>query len=401
MQICFFEDKAASNFLPLTLTRPLDNLRIGILTISEKWLFFFKGSSIRRIQRPFLKEVFESEGTDTSKDCLWINSRFLPDYALSKSISALDLDTLLVDGDTIVAAKLNGADSSSMLKNNSWDFSSYKTVPLSTEATSITYLWDLLALNGNEIQKDLQHLSLKTLPQSKYAGYCMSLNAENIFIADSAKVEPGCTIIAENGPVYIGPNATIEAGAILRGPVAICEGATVKMSGRIYDGTTIGPVCKVGGEVANTIFHSYSNKAHDGFVGNSLIGQWVNLGADTNTSNLKNNYSAVKITNWESKEPNEEGVQFFGSVIADHTKTAINTMLNTGTVCGVCSNIFQAGFPPKHIPSFSWMDGKETQVYDFDKALEAMSAMMKRRGIELPEGYRTMMKHIFDEEHAV
>ncbi len=187
-------------------------------------------------------------------------------------------------------------------------------------------------------------------------------------------------------------NAKVEAGSILRGPVVVGEGTTVKMASRIYGGSTIGPVCKVGGEVSNCIFHSYSNKAHDGFTGNSLFGQWVNLGADTNTSNLKNNYSTVRMANWVTRKEEETGVQFLGTVMADHSKTAINTMLNTGTMCGVSSNIFMGGFPPKFIPSFSWVGSSEFGVYKFDKAIEAMKAMMKRRNVELTEAYQKMMR---------
>ena len=400
MQICFFNDQKVSNFLPLTLTRPLDDLRTGIFTISEKWAFFLKEAFVSRILDPQLEGVFEKGNINPGQDCLWINSRVLPDYSLIKNVAALETGSALYDvtGETVIAAKVEGKRSSAMHQNNTFDAADLAKKEYGSKFSAVCYLWDLLALNGQEIQKDLQHLRLKTLPESKYGGFCISLNAEHIFVADSAKIEPGCILIAEKGPIYIGPEAVIEAGAILRGPVAICKGATVKASARISDGTTIGPVSKAGGEIANTIFHSYSNKAHDGFVGNSLIGQWVNFGADTNTSNLKNNYSPVTLSRWDTREPFETGVQFFGSVIADHSKTAINTMLNTGTVCGVSSNIFQAGFPPKYIPSFSWMDGTETQVYKLDKALEAMRAMMKRRGVELTDGYIIMMTTIFEKQ---
>lgn len=225
-----------------------------------------------------------------------------------------------------------------------------------------------------------------------------AIKPANIFVAEGAVVEAGAILNASTGPVFIGPGARVECGAILKGPVAICEKATVKMGARVSEATTIGPLCKVGGEIMNSIFHSYSNKAHDGFVGNSVIGQWCNLGADTNTSNLKNNYSRIRLRDWLSGETIDTGIQFFGTVMGDHSKTAINTMLNTGTICGVSANIFTSGFPPKYIPSFSWLGDEGQTTYRLEKALEAMSAMMGRRDIELSDTYRKMIEHLFTHE---
>jgi len=254
-------------------------------------------------------------------------------------------------------------------------------------------LWDLLILNSYEIEKDIPLTGLKAVSETESKLEANITDPQNTFVADNVEIESGVQILSKDGPVVIMEGAHIESGSILRGPVVIGKGATVKMMARIYGGTTIGPVCKVGGEVSNCIFHSYSNKAHDGFVGNSIFGQWVNLGADTNTSNLKNNYSTVRITDWNTKKEVETEAQFLGTIMGDHSKTAINTMLNTGTICGVSSNIFMSGFPPKYIPSFSWVGSEEYGVYEFDKAVEAMKAMMKRRDIELTEAYKKMMNH--------
>ncbi|MGB0346466.1 MAG: glucose-1-phosphate thymidylyltransferase, partial [Balneolaceae bacterium] len=206
-------------------------------------------------------------------------------------------------------------------------------------------------------------------------------------------------IIADEGPVYIGQDSKVEAGSIIKGPVAIGAQAEIKMGGKIFNGTTVGPVCKVGGEINNCIFHSYSNKAHDGFAGNSIIGQWSNFGAATNTSNLKNNYSKVRLPHWDSGEMSEDGVQFFGTVFGDFSKTAINTSLNTGTICGVSSNIFCSGFPPKIIPSFTWL-GKDADMYEFDKAIKAIQAMMERRDVELSQEHISMMRYLFNLEYS-
>jgi UDP-N-acetylglucosamine diphosphorylase/glucosamine-1-phosphate N-acetyltransferase len=202
-------------------------------------------------------------------------------------------------------------------------------------------------------------------------------------------------IFAEKGPVYIGEGAQIMANSVVRGPAAICEKSVIKMGAKIYEDTTIGPVCKVGGEVANVIFHSYSNKAHDGYAGNSVFGQWCNLGADTNTSNLKNNYSTVKVIDWRTKKEIDTGQQFIGTIMGDHSKTGINAMLNTGTLCGVCCNLFSDDYPPKFVPSFSWVSGNDIVPYHFEKAVEAMERMMQRRDVPLTPSYHRMMKAIF------
>jgi UDP-N-acetylglucosamine diphosphorylase/glucosamine-1-phosphate N-acetyltransferase len=185
------------------------------------------------------------------------------------------------------------------------------------------------------------------------------------------------------------------AQSVVRGPSAICEDSVVKMGAKIYEDTTIGPVCKVGGEVSNVIFHSYSNKGHDGYAGNSVFGQWCNLGADTNTSNLKNNYGTVKVFDWKSKKEFDTGQQFIGTIMGDHSKTGINSMLNTGTMCGVCCNLFSDKYPPKFVPSFSWVSGQDIVPYHFEKAIEAMEKMMQRRNVQLTRPYYQMMAALF------
>lgn len=249
-------------------------------------------------------------------------------------------------------------------------------------------------MNDYEIEKDIPLSELNSV-ESSSQDFSSVYHPKNTFIGEGAVIEPGVHIFANEGPVVIMDGAHLEAGSIIRGPVVIGENATVKMNARVYGGTTIGPVCKVAGEISNCIFHSYTNKAHDGFVGNSIFGQWVNLGADTNTSNLKNNYSMVRLKDWNSKKEMDTERQFLGTIMADHSKTSINTMLNTGTMCGVSSNIFMGGFPPKYIPSFSWVGSENFGEYNFQKAIEAMRAMMKRRNIELTKSYENMMYHIF------
>ncbi len=350
-----------------------------------------------RIQAAFLEDVFAIGSAENTDECLWINPRFLPSEKLVNQIKKLDKYEKIVFKGDAVAVKLGGSESQPMLKEQDFDLSSIELTETEiTEAIHLEHLWDMLLLNSFEIEKDLQYAGLKLLSEENKTAAMSVFSLENTYVGENVTIEPNVTIIAEEGPVVLMDDATIEAGSILRGPIVVGKGATIKMASRVYGGSTIGPVCKVGGEISNCIFHSYSNKAHDGFVGNSIFGQWVNLGADTNTSNLKNNYSTVRMSGWESRKDIETGMQFLGTVMADHSKTAINTMLNTGTICGVSSNIFMGGFPPKYIPSFAWVGSEDYGIYKFDKAIEAMRAMMKRREIELSDAYKAMMHHHSD-----
>lgn len=394
MQICLFEDAQHSNFHPLTLTRPVDDLRIGICTIRQKWKYILDVQNVCRILRPELQNVFDSGEIDRGQTCLWINSRYFPSEKLVEKVTDLTEGQCLKHNDTVIAAKVNGQNSAQWQKTGSPDFNTL-FVHETNNFSSITYPWDVFQKNGAEISRDIELLQPSQNGQSKVSEQASLVNPEQIYIQNNATIEAGCVLNAEEGPIYIGEGATVMAGSFLRGPLAIGKDSIIKMGSRIYKDTTIGPVCKVGGEVSNTIFHSYTNKPHDGYIGNSLVGQWCNFGADTNISNLKNNYSHIRITNWANREEINTGQQFFGTVMGDHTKTAINTQLNTGTTCGVCCNIFSTEFPPKFIPSFSWVGSNVIQTYKFEKALRDMEAMMDRRNVEITSGYKKMLKSIF------
>lgn len=383
MHLRFFEDQFSKHFKPLTLTRPVWDLRIGILTIFEKWEKKLNPDLISWETNSYISDVFPSPSSQNNKLITYINSRFLPDNQLSSLIMNLEPGRGLKKNNIEIAYCLESEQSMKEIK----------FTEIEDNLLEVKYLWDLLELNKDQITADITLLNLKADTKLSDSKAIVS-KPDSIFIANSATIEPGVIIMADDGPVYIGKNATIEAGAILKGPVAICEGSTVKMKARVYDGTTVGPVSKVGGEISHSIFHSYSNKAHDGFVGNSIFGQWCNLGADTNTSNLKNNYDFVRIKDWDTKQLYNVGFQFFGTVMGDHSKTSINCMLATGTTCGVSSNIFTSGFPPKYIPSFTWLDGENNPEFRFEKALEVMKAMMARRKVEMSPAYESMMKFI-------
>ncbi len=390
MQLLFFDDELSNRFKPLTLSRPLSNLRVGIQTIEEKWMFSLGIEHHIRLLPEYLSGLFLSDDFVPDLQTVCINSRVLPNQELISAIQSLNVNEVLNYDGVCIAAKL----SLPQMPKYGFKPDDSKSIALTNAPHSLDYLWDMLSSNAGEIEADIQRLKLQ--PSEADFSHVILSNPSQIYIHPTATVEAGTILLADKGPIYIGMNATVEAGSILKGPVAVCDSATIKMSARIYDGTTVGTHCKVGGEVSNSIFHSYSNKGHDGYVGNSIIGQWCNLGADTNTSNLKNNYGKVHLPNWDTKQASEDGVQFMGTVMGDHSKTSINTMLNTGTICGVSSNIFCAGFPDKYIPSFTWYDGQQNPEYRFDKAIEAMEAMMKRRGEQVTDAYATMMKYIFE-----
>lgn len=399
MKLCFFDDDISSNFRPLTLTRPVSDLRIGLYTIREKWELHLKENTFCSLESNYIPPTNIGE-TSSESTFLWINSRFLPSEGIVDVLNEAHVSTSYTYEGKVIAFTAPGDTSAQFIEQGTipdLNFSdSYEEIALPVEyCTSIEHLWDLLTLNASEIENDISLGEFSNIDQQRFPDVVIS-GSEHIYVGEGVKIEPGALLIASDGSIVIGNHVTIQAGSMIRGNVAIGDHATINMGAKIRSSTSIGPHCKVGGEVSNSIFHSYSNKGHDGFVGHSLIGQWVNLGADTNTSNLKNNYSSVRVVDWQSLEAVDSGQQFFGSVIGDHSKTSINTMLNTGTICGVNSNIFSSGFPPKYIPSFSWVGDGEIQEYRFDKAQEAMRAMMKRRDIEPSEAYLRMMKDIFE-----
>ncbi len=394
MQVCFFEDDQVKYFYPLALSRPIDDLRLGILTIREKWIRRLKLNSWIRTERVPVNYVFPTGNLESKDDVYWINSRLLPDQSLIEEIKSLGVSEGLVLDKEPVVFRLSYEKHLELLAANtntpqgvSWRQST---------GTILEQIWNLYEYNGKQIEADTELLT-QTNEISPYTPeHAITIGEMQLFAAESVTVDPGVIIDARKGPVVLGKNTHIMSGSVIQGPVSIGDNSVVKVGSKIYPDTTIGPVCKVAGEIQNCIFQGYSNKAHDGFAGNSLFGEWVNLGADTNTSNLKNNYSDIILKDWEEGSDLESGVQFCGTIMGDHSKTAINTMLNTGTQCGVASNIFTSTFPPKFIPSFSWVGDGALVDHIFDKAMDTASRMMKRRGITPDENYRSMMRYIFE-----
>lgn len=381
-------DNNRENLLPLTFTRPVSELRVGILTIREKWEKML-GLKASHYTTSYLSVKYP---TKLSALNILVNGSILPTAALCNYImDELPANTLLMKNGKPIVLKttqqtaegfLTGKESISTVLETNLDF------------VEINYPWDIFRRNGIALAADYDLLtksrtSQKLSPTNRVIG-----DPSQLFIEEGAWAECGIFNV-ENGPIYIGKNAKILEGAIIRGGLALCEAATIKMGTKIYGSTTIGPYSKIGGEVNNSVIIGYSNKGHDGFLGNSVIGEWCNLGADTNNSNLKNNYGEVRVWNYLQEAFHRTGLQFCGLIMGDHSKSGINTMFNTGTVVGVSSNIFGGDFPRKFVPSFSWGSNKGFTTYKINKAMETAERVMERRQIELDAVERDILTYIF------
>lgn len=377
MQIILFEDKKWSNFLPLVYTRPLGDMRIGILKIADKYARIF-GCDVSHETRASLRFVFPPS---EKKVVLHINARLLPDTQVVRAIQNLLPGQSLQWKDTTLAT--NGLSSGDQVIT-------YEGEPLLLEQVT-----DLFSLNGKALNLDFELCSKDKKSEPLHPSNVLIGDSDKLFIAPGAKVYAS-SINTKEGPVYIDSDAEVMEGSHIRGPFYLGEHATLKMASKIYGPTTIGPHCKVGGEVSNCVIFGYSNKAHDGFIGNSVLGEWCNLGADTNTSNLKNNYSVVRSWNYTHQRYEDTGLTFCGLVMADHSKCGINTMFNTGTVVGVSANIFGGSFPPKHIPSFTWGGSGGFEEYSLIKSLETARRVFERRNLELTSEMAQLLTEIFN-----
>jgi UDP-N-acetylglucosamine diphosphorylase/glucosamine-1-phosphate N-acetyltransferase len=386
MQVSLFDDRSWENLLPLTFTRPAAGLRVGILTLAEKWEMEL-GNSPAYLTRPHLAAKFPG---GKGGDRLVINGSLLPDPDLVRALGELEGGHAIRKGEILLGARMKEESSSGFIADQWLERAS----DYSGEVSRIDYPWKIFSLNGQEIMADFHRLT----GERTSAALAPSVD---VSAPEAVFVEPGFKgrhfiLNAATGPIYLGRDSEIMEGSVIRGPFALGEGAVVKMAAKIYGPTTVGPYCKVGGEINNSVFQANSNKAHDGFLGNAVIGEWCNLGADTNNSNLKNNYAQVKIWNYPAERFISTGLQFCGLIMGDHSKCGINTMFNTGTVVGVAANIFGSGFPRTFIPSFSWGGAAGMTIHRLDKALETAALVMERRGMQLDEEDRKILQHIFE-----
>ncbi|MCS7077318.1 MAG: GlmU family protein [Bacteroidia bacterium] len=391
MSYILFEDHSAVSLLPLTALKPVYYLRIGIDTIIEKWHRYF-GESLFTTCRSYL---FQKYGRLAATPSILVNGKFIPTRKLIYHIKQLKPNQVLIYQDEIVAANVPTdffhQDLQQTLPKGM--FYSFQKIEYTEEhLIYIHYPWDIFTHNHKVILQDFNDLVPRDYIPIPVDPYTRMYEPENIYVERGAKIY-AAVLNATEGPIYIGKNAEIMEGTVIRGPFVLGEGSVLKMGAKMYGDTTIGPYCKIGGEVANSVFMSYSNKAHDGYVGNSVIGSWCNLGADTNTSNLKNNYSKINAWNYEKQGVIATNLQFCGLIMGDHSKSGINTMFNTGTVVGVGCNIFDAAFPPKYIPDFSWGSAAFFQRYDIEKLLDTAKAMYQRRGLTLKEDEITILRY--------
>lgn len=391
MNFILFDDSSRESLLPLTFTRPVADVRIGILTVREKWEKYL-GTKTSSKTEDYLSVKFPTEYTiDT--DNVWVNGSVCPNAKLVEEIKVLEMDQALFAGDVLIALNSGNSKGISLEVDDRFG-SSIKRFESHAQALKINNPWDIFSHNGKAIAEDFE-LVTKGRNSCALSKTNQVIGLENIFVEEGAKVE--CAILnATTGPIYIGKDAEIMEGSIVRGSFALCEHSTLKMGAKIYGPTTIGPHSKVGGEVNNSVIFGYSNKAHDGFLGNSVIGEWCNLGADSNNSNLKNNYAEVKLWNYSSEKFINTGLTFCGLIMADHSKCGINTMFNTGTVVGVNANIFGAGFPRNFISDFSWGGAQGVLTYKLADALQVAKLVMERRGIELSDADKNILTYVFE-----
>ncbi|WP_353779506.1 putative sugar nucleotidyl transferase [Winogradskyella sp. 3972H.M.0a.05] len=384
MNYILFDGPSRNALLPFTYTRPVADIRVGILTIREKWESYL-GYITTTVTEDYLADKFPMVEMEEN---IMINASYLPNSELAEHIKHLEENQAIFDGDNVIAffAK-EGQDDI--------DFNAFERIEYEGEILKIEHTWDIFSKNGDAIKNDFE-LITKGRQSAPIPSSVNTIKPENIFIEKGAKLE-FVTLNASSGPIYIGKDSEVMEQSVIRGPFALCKGATVKMAAKIYGPTTIGPYSKVGGEVTNSILFGYSNKGHDGYLGNSVLGEWCNLGADTNNSNLKNNYAEVRLWDYESGRFAKTGLQFCGLMMGDHSKCGINTMFNTGTVVGVSANIFGSGFPRNFVPSFSWGGSSGFTTYLTKKAFEVAKVVMARRNIEFTEQDAAILEHVFEE----
>jgi UDP-N-acetylglucosamine diphosphorylase/glucosamine-1-phosphate N-acetyltransferase len=384
MNYILFDGPFRNNLLPFTFTRPVADIRIGILTIREKWETYLD-STTTTVTEDYLSEKYPMVEMEEN---IMINASYLPNFELVEMIKNLEKNQAIFKDEDIIAFYTKEAE-------EDIDFSAYEALEYNDEILRIENTWDIFSKNGEAIQEDFNLITKnrksRPIPSSNNV-----IAPENIFIEEGATLE-FTTLNASNGPIYIGKNTEIMEGSLVRGPLALCEGAIIKLGAKIYGPTTVGPYSKVGGEVNNSVLFAFSNKGHDGFLGNSVLGEWCNLGAGTSNSNLKNNYAEVRLWDYQTESFARTGLQFCGLMMGDHSKCAINTMFNTGTVVGVSANIFGSGFPRNFVPSFSWGGHGGFTTYLTSKAFEVAKVVMSRRQMELSEQDAAILLHVFEE----
>ena len=385
MAIILFDDNAHQTLLPLTYTRPVANLRVGILTIAEKWARHLQTTFSYHTQT-YLRAKFPLQ---VSVSNLFINGSVCPDEGLLEAIDKLTLGEALYRNSTLLAVKLNESDARRFTPDQSFD----RVHHYEPSLLSIRYPEDIFKKNDIELRRDF---TLLTKGRSSAAISSTNTIIGDDFFAEDDAVAECSTFNTRNGPVYLGNNSEVWEGTHIRGGLALCNDSQIKMGTKIYGATTIGPKCRVGGEINNSVIWGHSSKGHEGYLGNSVVGEWCNMGADTNNSNLKNNYTEVKLWDYGTQHFRKTGLQFCGLIMADHAKCGINTMFNTGTVVGVSANVFGAGYPHNFVPDFAWGGAGHTELYKLEKAFETIERVYARRNMQLDQTERELLQQVFN-----
>lgn len=383
MNLILFDDpNIRPNLLPFTYTRPVAEIRVGILTIAGKWEHHLKLKPSFATE-PYLSAKFQ---LTTGSDNLWINGAICPTPELVEAIVNLKPGHSISYNNLLVAVR--SAESKLPAVSSSTSFIESLVV--------IDQVWKIYQHNGNQIREDFKLITTNRKSAPIKDEHTRVYNPSQIFLEEGAQVRAS-VLNAENGPIYLGKNSNVQEGALIRGPFALGDESHVNMGAKVRGDTTVGPFSKIGGEVSNSVIFGYSNKAHDGFLGNSVIGEWCNLGADTNTSNLKNNYDNVKLWNYSKGGFKDTGLMFCGLMLGDHSKCGINTMFNSGTVVGVSSSIFGDGYPRNFIPSFAWGGAAGFTTYQLSKALDTATKAMARRNVSLTDADKDILKKLFED----
>ncbi len=383
MNYILFDGTVRNSLLPFTYTRPVADIRIGILTIREKWEKQL-GFTTTTLTEDYLEEKYPMVEMDEN---IMINASYVPTDELITQVKDLkENQAILKDGEIVAFFTKN--------TQEEIDFDTYELIDSITDLLQIKNTWDIFSLNGKAIEADFKLLTegRKSAPIPETVN---CINRSQIFLEEGVDIS-FATLNASKGPIYIGENAIVMEGCLIRGPFSLGHDSVLKMGAKIYSGTTIGPMSKVGGEVNNVVIFGYSSKAHDGYLGNAVIGEWCNLGADTNNSNLKNNYTEVKLWSYETTRFAKTGLQFCGLMMGDHSKCGINTMFNTGTVIGVSANIFGGNYPRNFIPSFAWGGAAGFTTFKMNKVNEVVKAVMNRKHLEYTPQEEKILEHIFE-----
>ncbi|WP_300020863.1 GlmU family protein [uncultured Maribacter sp.] len=383
MNFILFDGPRRNHLLPFTFTRPVSEIRVGIMTLKERWEAYLK-ASVTSLTEAYLSVKYPVILEDNN---VFIDASILPSKYLITIVGSLKAGEVIKLGEVVIAYCSSSVKTIEELQD-------FKKIDFNEDIVQINSTWDIFDKNADILQSDFDFITegRKSQPISDTNRV---IHPERIFLEEGAKVEFSI-LNATDGPIYLGKNSEIWEGSLVRGALALCDNAIIKMGGKLYGATTIGPFSKVCGEVSNSVIFGYSSKGHEGYLGNAVLGEWCNIGADSNNSNLKNNYAKVRLWDYATERFEQTGLQFCGLMMGDHSKTAINTMFNTGTVIGVNSNIYVPGFPRNFVPSFSWGGASGFTTYQPAKAFDAAKVMMARRGVEFNEVEADILTHVFE-----